>query len=97
LSYQTIHHNQEHPLTNFLVLNSLSFFQKSRGLLEKHNTINLYLDRDKAGLKQTREALRISNRYKDASSIYKGYKDMNDWLTGKRMIKQQRLNPGGAL
>jgi hypothetical protein len=96
LSYQTTHHNQEHPLTNFLVLNSLLLFKKSRDLLEKHNTITLYLDRDKAGLKKTREALRISKGYKDASSIYGGYKDINDWLTVKRTIKQQRLNSGEA-
>jgi hypothetical protein len=41
LSYQTIHKNQEQPLTNFLVLNSLSFFQRSASLLEKHKSIHL--------------------------------------------------------
>lgn len=37
LSFQAIHKNKEQPLTNFLVLNSLSFFEKSRTLMEKHD------------------------------------------------------------
>ena len=37
LSYQTIHQNQEQELTNFLVLNSLAFFERSLLLMEKHD------------------------------------------------------------
>lgn len=35
LSYQTLVHNQPQELTNFLVLNSLSFFERSQLLMEK--------------------------------------------------------------
>jgi hypothetical protein len=42
------------PLTNFLVLNSLAFFEKVRPEMEKHSAINLFLDRDPAGIKCTR-------------------------------------------
>jgi len=97
LSYHAIPKNQEQPLTNFLILNSLSFFEKSKPLLEGHASIHLFLDRDKAGLKQTKEALKISDSYKDESVIYKGYKDMNDWLTEKRMVKELRLHHGRDL
>ena len=38
--------------------------------------------------------LKMNQHYKDESAIYKSYKDMNDWLTGKRMIKEQRLHQG---
>jgi len=99
LSYQSINKNQEQSLANlpvrqigFLILNSLTFFEKSKPLLENHACIHLFLDRDKAGLKQTKEALKMSHHYKDESTVYKGYKDMNDWLTGKRMVKEQRLH-----
>lgn len=40
--YQTLH--QKSPLTNFLVLNFLAFFDKSRKLIKKHKEINLHLD-----------------------------------------------------
>lgn len=45
LSLLLIQQKQEHPLTNYLVLNSLSFFESARTLMEKHASINLYLDR----------------------------------------------------
>ncbi len=80
LSYQTINQNQEQKLTNFLVLNSLSFFERSLLLMEKHDKIHLYLDRDEAGRKYTKLALERSQKVIDESSLYKGYKDLNDWV-----------------
>jgi hypothetical protein len=56
LSYQTIHQNQEQQLTNFLILNSLAFFERSLLLIEKSDTIHLYLDNDEAGRKYTQRA-----------------------------------------
>jgi len=80
LSFQTIHSNQETPLTNFLILNSLSFFQRARPIMERHEQINLYLDRDNSGMKTTRQAFEIDNKkYQDHSDLYKGYTDVNEW------------------
>ncbi len=42
--------------SNFLILNSLSFLEKSRSLLEDHAVIDLYLDRDSAGLEAIKKA-----------------------------------------
>lgn len=70
---------------NFLILNSLSFLEKSRKLMEKHDRIHLYLDRDKAGLQATRKALKWSTNYIDKSPFYKRSKDINDYL-----IKQHK-------
>jgi hypothetical protein len=56
LSHQSIHQNQEQELTNFLVLNSLSYFERSLLLMEKHTSIHLYLDQDDAGRKCTKFA-----------------------------------------
>jgi hypothetical protein len=90
LSWQTVHQNQDHKLTNFLILNSLSFFERSLLLMEKHEHINLYLDHDAAGRKCVEQALNRSVRYEDKSRLYKNYKDLNDWLRhfGKLEKKQ---------
>ncbi len=90
LSYQTIYQNQIHPLTDFLVLNSLAFFERSALLMEKHEHIHLYLDRDEAGKKCLDIASKRSLKYKDESSLYNGYKDLNDWVMnfGKLRHKQ---------
>jgi hypothetical protein len=80
LSFLTLHQNQALPCSNFLVLNSLSFFEKSRTLMEKHGTINLYLDRDAAGMKHTAQAIKASSQYKDNSTLYQDHEDLNQWL-----------------
>ena len=41
LSYQAIHQKQEQPPTNFLILNSTSFFQKSLPLMQSHKSVHL--------------------------------------------------------
>lgn len=64
---------------DFLILNSLSFLEKARPYMEKYQLISLYLDRDKAGEEHTMRALSWSNKYKDQSHLYKGYKDLNEW------------------
>ncbi len=79
LTYQSIHKNQEQPMTNFLVLNSLSFFEKSLALMERHEHVHLYLDHDQAGRKFTEMALKQSTKFSDESNLYKGYKDVNEW------------------
>jgi hypothetical protein len=80
MSYQSLHQNQEQLLTNFLVLNSTSFFQRSLLLMEKHDTIHLYLDNDLTGKRCAELALKRSSKFKDESKLYKGYKDINDWM-----------------
>ncbi len=79
LSYQFIYQNQDEKLTNFLVLNSLSFFERSVLLMEKHEAVQLYLDHDKAGKKWLEFAQSRSKRYVDESKLYAGYKDLNEW------------------
>lgn len=81
LSFRAMNQKPGDPLTNFLVLNSLSFFEKSRPLMEKHEQVNLYLDRDKAGMNCTQQAFKWSQHtYRDQSHLYRHHKDLNDWL-----------------
>ncbi len=79
LSYQTLH-QKDAPLTNFLVLNSLSFFEKGRQLMEENQKVDLYLDRDEAGMKYTQTALKWDHKYIDRSHLYKNHKDLNEYL-----------------
>jgi len=81
LSFQTINKNLQAPLTNCLVLNSLSFFEKSRPLMAKYHKIHLLLDRDTAGRNYTTQALRWNpDKYIDRSEFYERRKDLNEWL-----------------
>ena len=87
MSYETMNKNQQDNLTglpnrhmNFLILNSLSFFERSLLLMEKHENIHLFLDNDNAGRKCTSLAVKRSSQFNDESKLYKGYKDLNDWM-----------------
>ena len=64
LTYQTIHQSQTHLLTDFLILNSLVFFERSLLLIEKHERIHLCLDYDEAGKKCLDITLKRSTKYK---------------------------------
>ena len=48
--------------------------------MEKHDAIHLFLDRDRAGIKHTENALKWSSKYKDESHHYNQHKDLNEYL-----------------
>lgn len=80
LSFKAIHQNEPQDRFNFLVLNSASFFESARPFMEKHDSIKLYLDRDTTGQNYSRNALSLSSKYNDESSLYRNHKDFNDWI-----------------
>ncbi len=99
LSYQTLLKQGKLPQeertneSDYLILNSLSFFQKSMPLMEKRERIELFLDRDAAGRKCIKEALKRPDHFLDRSSLYKGFKDLSEWhqkTDGKRLMKRDR-------
>ncbi|WP_423147030.1 toprim domain-containing protein [Rubrolithibacter danxiaensis] len=79
-SFRSIHRNKPLNRSDFVVLNSLSFFEKARPFMEKHQTIRLYLDHDTAGQNCSRYAESLSEKYNDESGLYKHCKDFNDWM-----------------
>jgi len=91
LTFQAINKDLHAPLTNCLVLNSLSFFEKSRPLMEKYDHIHLVLDNDAAGKMHTRKALEWSGKYIDRSDFYPHHKDLNEWLKDNSPEPRQRL------
>ncbi|WP_127125410.1 toprim domain-containing protein [Pseudoflavitalea rhizosphaerae] len=98
LSFQAINQNQQPPLSNCLVLNSLAFLERSRPLLEQHKQVHLVLDRDTAGKNCTSLALQWDKeKYIDRSDFYHPHKDLNDWLTHHKHNRGQSQRPGKAL
>jgi CHC2 zinc finger/Toprim-like len=99
LSFQTLlQSNQKNNIelparqADFLILNSLSFFEKNREIMEKYSGIHLFLDRDLMGIKYTNDALKWSDKYKDQSKFYRRFKDLNEYLIKSKDfgIKQSR-------
>ena len=89
LSYKMMNQKSVNLQTNFLILNSLSFFNKSLQLMEKHEKVDLYLDRDTGGINFTNEALqRDSRKYTDQSFLYERKKDLNEWLNQEQQVKR---------
>lgn len=80
LSHQTIFLHQPIFNSDFLILNSTAFFEKNREVMEQYDLVKLFLDRDKTGQNFTAMALSWGSKYKDESGLYKGYKDLNDWM-----------------
>lgn len=95
LSFIALHQNQQQIKTDFVILNSVSFFEKARPFMEQHEAIRLYFDNDKTGQNYSQYALALSSKYKDESPLYKHYKDLNDWLVN--FGKAQKKNLGQKL
>lgn len=80
LSFKAANKNLPEKGQDFVVLNSVSFFERARPIMESYERIRLYLDRDTTGQSYTQRALSLSTKYKDESILYKNHKDLNDWL-----------------
>lgn len=91
LSFKSIHKNEPDNRFDFVVLNSVSFFEKARPFMEQHDTIRLFLDRDKTGQNYSRYALSLSEKYKDESSLYQHHKDLNDWVMNFGKAQKKHL------
>ena len=82
-------------LTNFLVLNSLSFFEKARHVMDQHERIYLLLDNDTAGKNCAKRALGLSHKYNDLSYKYQEEKDINEWLMKEKKLARPHVHRSG--
>jgi hypothetical protein len=89
LFFMAIHQNKPRTATNFLVLNSVSFFDKAWPFMEQHEVVGLYLDNDSTGQKFSQYPSSLNSTYKDESNLYCNYKDTSDWLmdSGNKQTK----------
>jgi hypothetical protein len=71
------------------ILNSVANVQKAMSFLKSHKEIYAYLDNDNAGRKATEfiksNCVSVNNR----SERYAGFKDLNDYLCQKPMVKPE--------
>jgi len=91
LSFKALHKNLPGYTQDFVVLNSLTFFERARPFMEQHQSIHLYLDRDTTGKNYTRRALSLSHKYRDESRLYQNHKDFNDYLVNLRKPQKRNL------
>ncbi|MCV9926623.1 toprim domain-containing protein [Flavobacterium sp. LS1R49] len=91
LSYKTTTKNLPENAQDFVVLNSVSFFERARPFMEYHKHIRLYLDRDLTGITCTERALSLSSKYKDESMLYKNHNDFNDWIMNPAKAPKKSL------
>jgi hypothetical protein len=80
LSYKVLEAKGQVPLTDFLILNSLSFFDAARPVMEGYRKAMLYLDNDTAGQNRSAAALKLSDVYEDGSRLFSGFSDLNQCL-----------------
>ena len=76
---------------DYIVLNSTSNLSKAIRPLDGYGSIHCFLDNDKAGMEAVQELQEeYGLRVRDASYIYGGYNDLNDFLYGKRSGQAER-------
>lgn len=83
---------------DYIVLNSTSNLSKAIRPLGGYGRIHCFLDNDKAGMEAVQELREeYGLRVRDASHIYGGYNDLNDFLrskqNGQTEHQQQRPEP----
>jgi len=74
------------PLTDVVVLNSVSNVGRAIPYLDRHRETSCYLDRDEAGRKALESIMHSAGHTKvtDCSMFYYGYNDFNEWLTATK-------------
>ena len=76
---------------DYIILNSVSHLTKTLPLLASYADIRCYLDNDRAGtdaLQQLKQTL--GRRVSDASQLYSGCKDLNDYLINRNAETAQK-------
>jgi DNA primase len=88
LSYLTIQ-KIEKSKHNVAVLNSIANVQKAMDFLKSHKEIYTYLDNDDAGRKATELIKSNCVSANSRSERYAGFKDLNDFLCRKPVVKPE--------
>ncbi len=81
LSYLRLFDSFPFHKRDYLVLNSLSFFERSFPLMERYNAVELFMNQDASGQNCSRIAQeKDPSRYCNKSHLYNGYGDLNELL-----------------
>jgi DNA primase len=79
---------QPDKTSDFLILNSLAMLNKSIETLQTHHQIHSFLDQDHAGKVAIQKLSNSGLKVIDRSTLYKNYKDVNEYLVA---IRRQKL------
>ena len=85
LSYLAIQ-KVEKTKHDVVILNSVANVQKAMDFLKSYKTIYTYLDNDDAGRKATELIKSANSTVCNRSTNYSEYKDLNDYLRGKKLV-----------
>lgn len=95
LTFRTLNKQIDDQSADFLILNSVSLFERAKQVLATYDRVGLFFDQDSAGRALTERALCLGAKFYDQSELYQGYKDLNDWVM--EYGKRQTLHPTGTL
>ncbi len=91
LSYMTLRQARDREIClevpcDHLVMNSVNNLKKALGHLQEYPFIHCYLDNDLAGRKTVETVASLfAGKVNNEAYRYDGYKDLNDYLRGKRL------------
>lgn len=88
LSLLTLQANQADVST--VVLNSVHNLEKAVPFLSNHTRINAFLDNDEGGKQALNKLQELNLPVVDISKRYVEYKDLNDFLTGKKLSEKTK-------
>ena len=101
LSYLTLitkHHPEQPNITkeqDYVILNSVSNLSKALYTISGYDTKYCFLDNDSAGIKaQLSINDQLGYKVSDQSKYYSGYKDLNDYLCGKKLTPEKKISKG---
>lgn len=86
LSYLQLYPEQEDNC-DFIILNSLSNTKGLLSIIEKFDSVNLFLDNDKAGQNATQGLMKTASNTFDQSHLFKPFKDLNEYLKNRSKMR----------
>lgn len=76
-----------------IILNSVNNLERAVSFLSKHTKINAFLDNDEAGKQALQKLQKLKLPVADISKRYANFKDVNDYLCGEKLPKNQLKIP----
>jgi hypothetical protein len=96
LSFLTMK-NQHHSNADVIILNSVSNMLKVKNSLNIYESVTAFLDNDDAGKRAVQELKSVCKKVSDQAVFYREYKDLNDYLCGKKLLPVKQVRKGFRL
>ena len=82
--------------SDFIILNSVALAERAMPILKSYQEVFLMLNHDKAGITTAEKLQAAGISFTDASGFYKGFNDINEYLTAGRQAPLQPQTRRGA-